>query len=258
MPTVSHHGRTTAYRVTDDGGAGDPLLFIHGSGVDGGLWLEQHPLAVRRPVITLDLSGHGESEDVAAAPGGETLSAYASDVIAVAREVDTRLLVGASLGAATAMTIALERSFSPGALVLVGAGAKLSVLSDLLAWLADDYEQAVEFLHRPDVLFHDTEVAPVERSKRTMHETGRTVTRRDFETCHQFDVRDRLDEIEMPTLALVGEYDRLTPRWYHEYLTDNLPDCRLGVVKDAAHLAMVEQPGPFNDALREFLQTVDV
>jgi pimeloyl-ACP methyl ester carboxylesterase len=257
MPTVSHHGRTTAYRVTDHGGAGDPLLFIHGSGVDGELWLEQQPLAARRPVVTLDMSGHGESDDVAAAPGGETLSAYASDVIAVAREVDTRILVGASLGAATALTIALERSFSPAALVLVGAGAKLSVLSDLLVWLEEDFEQAVEFLHQSDVFFHEDRTR-ADWSKQTMLATEQAVTRRDFRTCHRFDVRDRLEAIETPTLALVGEYDRLTPLWYHEYLADNLPNCRLGIVEDAAHLAMVEQPEPFNNALREFLDTTRV
>lgn len=257
MQTVNHHGRTTAYRV-DGGGDADPVLFVHGSGLDGDLWIQQRPLAARRPVVTIDLSGHGRSGDVAAAPGGETLSAYASDVIAVARETDARVLVGASLGGATALTIALERSFSPDALVLVGAGAKLSVLSDLLAWLDFDFEQAVEFLHRPDVLFHDTDEAPVERSRETMYETGQAVTRRDFETCHWFDVRDRLGAVEAPALALVGEYDRLTPPWYHEYLADNLPDCRLGVVENAAHLAMVEQSDAVNDALREFFDAVGV
>lgn len=257
MQTVSHHGRETAYRVTDQGGAGDPLLFVHGSGVDGELWLGQHPLAARRPVVTLDLSGHGDSDDVAAAPGGETLSAYGSDVIAVAREVDARVLVGASLGAATAMTVALERSFSPAALVLVGAGAKLSVLSDLLFWLDTDFEQAVEFLHQSDVFFHE-ERPHANWSKQTMLATDQAITRRDFRTCHRFDVRDRLEEIKPPTLALVGENDRLTPRWYHEYLADNLPNCQLGIIEDAAHLAMLEQPEPFNNALQEFLDTTRV
>lgn len=258
MNTVSHHGRTTTYRVDETGGDGDPVLFVHGSGVDGRLWQEQRRLASRRPVVTLDLSGHGGSEDVAAAPGGETLNAYASDVIAVAREIDARTFVGASLGGATALTIALERSLSPDALVLTGSGAKLAVLSDLLDWLRSDFEQAVEFLHRTDVMFHDADSTLVDQFKQTMYETGQAVTRRDFETCHQFDVRARLEEVEVPALALVGEYDRLTPRWYHEYLADNLPDCRLRIIDDAAHLTMLEQPGRFNDALREFFDEVDV
>jgi pimeloyl-ACP methyl ester carboxylesterase len=258
MRTVTHHGRTTAYRLDNDGADADPVLFVHGSGLDSGLWLEQRRLSTRRPVAALDLSGHGESDDVAAAPGGETLAAYAADVAAVARETDANILVGASLGGATALTVALDRSLSLDALVVAGGGAKLAVLSDLLDWLQSDFEQAVEFLHRPDVLFHDTDSAPVDQSTAMIHDTGQAVTHRDFLTCHRFDVRDRLEEIQVPTLALVGEYDRLTPRWYHEYLADNLPDCRMGVVDDAAHLAMFERPGPFNDALLEFFEAVDV
>lgn len=258
METVTHHGRTISYQVHDRGGDGDPVLFVHGSGLDRRLWEDQRPLATRRPVVTVDLSGHGDSEDVAAAPGWEALDAYASDAIAVAEETDARIVVGASLGAATALTIALERSLSPDALVLVGAGAKLSVLSDLLAWLESDFERAVEFLLRPDVLFRDAEAMPTEEFDRTIHETGQAVTRRDFQTCHRFDVRNRLEEVAVPSLALVGEYDRLTPLWYHEYLADNMPDCRLDVVDDAAHLAMVEQPDGFNDALREFFDDLGV
>lgn len=252
METVTHHGRTTSYQVHDRSGDGDPVLFVHGSGLDRSLWEGQRPLAVHRPVVSLDLSGHGDSDDVAAASGWETLSAYASDVVAVANETDARILVGASLGGATALMTALDRSLSPDALVLVGAGAKLSVLSDLLAWLESDFEQAVEFLLRPDVLFRDAEAMPTEQVERTIRETGQAVTRRDFETCHRFDVRDRLDELDLPSLAVVGEYDRLTPRWYHEYLRDEMPDCDLAIIESAAHLAMVERPAAFNDVLRAF------
>jgi 3-oxoadipate enol-lactonase len=75
------------------------------------------------------------------------------------------------------------------------------------------------------------------------------VTRRDFLTCHTFDVRDRLDEVDVPALAVVGEHDSLTPPSYHEYLAAELPDCSLTVIEDAAHLAMLEQPAAFNDAV---------
>jgi pimeloyl-ACP methyl ester carboxylesterase len=253
MESVVHHGRETAYRVVDRGDAGTPLLCIHGSGGDGTLWRGQHALADERPVVALDLSGHGESDDIDAEPGYETLSAYAADAHAVARETGAGVLVGASLGGAVALTLALDYDLDPEALVLAGTGAKLSVLSDLLSWLDDDFERAVDFLHRPDALFYDPDEATVERSKALLKETGRAVTRRDFLTCHRFDVRERLGEIATPSLAVVGEYDRLTPRWYHEYLRDELPDCDLALVEAAAHLTMVERPAAFNEILEAFL-----
>ena len=253
MEAVTHHGRTTAYRVAarDDAG-GAPVLCVHGSGGTSGLWAGQRPLSAERPVVAVDLSGHGESEDVAADPGYETLSAHVDDVVAVARATDARVLVGNSLGGAVALTLALERTHAVEGLVLTGTAARLSVLADLLAWRAGEFERAVEFLHEPDHLFHDADERVLERSRAAMRETGPAVTRRDFRTCHTFDVRGRLDAVDVPAVAVVGEHDRLTPRRRHEYLARELSTCELAVVEDAAHLAMLESPTAFNAVLSEF------
>jgi pimeloyl-ACP methyl ester carboxylesterase len=252
MDRTTHHGRTTAYRTRGDGD-GPGLLCVHGSGGSHAAWRAQFRLADATPVTALDLSGHGESDDVDADPGYEALSAYVDDVVAVAREVDARVLVGNSLGGAVVLTTALERDLDLAGLVLTGTGARLAVLDDLLAWLDDDFDRAVEFLHEPDRLFHDPTDALVEASTEVTYDAGRTVTRRDFQTCHTFDIRDRLDDISVPSVAIVGEHDQLTPPWYHEYLAENLPDCTAVEIPDAAHLAMLERPAAFNEAVREFL-----
>jgi len=210
-------------------------------------------LADRTSVTAMDLSDHGESGPLTAQAGYETLSGYADDVIAVAEKTGDRVLCGNSLGAAVAMTVALNRDIDLDGIVLAGAGARLPVLDDLLVWLKTEFERAVEFLHGPDRLFHDPDDELVEVSEQAMRETGQAVTTRDFRTCHAFDVRDRLDAIEAPALALVGEYDQLTPPHYHESLGEELPYCEVGVVDDAAHLAMLEQPAAFNSAVASFL-----
>ncbi|WP_396612202.1 alpha/beta fold hydrolase [Haloferax sp. S1W] len=251
--TVDHHGRTTNYRIRDAGGDGPTILCIHGSGGALGAWRGQFRLANEYPVAALDLSGHGDSDDVDADAGYETFSAYVDDVVAVADETDASVLIGNSLGGAVAMTLALERELDLDALVLTGTGAKLSVLQDLLEWLDDDFDKAVEFLHGDDHLLHTTDERFVEGSKQAMYDAGQAVTRRDFYSCHTFDVRDKLGDIDVPTLALVGEHDRLTPPSYHEYLATELPDCELATIEDAAHLAMLEQPKAFNAAVQDFL-----
>ncbi|WP_115865659.1 alpha/beta fold hydrolase [Halorussus litoreus] len=269
MNEITHHGRTTAYRVADrgsgsqstggqnGGGRNDsdaPVLCVHGSGGTHEVWKAQlGRFAGERPVAALDLSGHGDSEDVNADPGWETLSAYADDVLAVAAETDASVLVGNSLGGAVALHVAIERDHDFDGLVLAGTGAKLAVLDDLRRWLESDFDRAVEFLHGPDRLFHDADSRYVRLSTESMREVGRRVTRRDFETCHEFDVRDRLDEVDVPTLAVVGEHDKLTPPDYHEQLAAEIPDARYREVLGAAHLAMLEEPEGFNAALREFL-----
>ena len=255
MHLESHDGRETAYRHEPaDDGRGAGLLFVHGSGGSAAVWEAQlSHLGGGRSVAALDLSGHGGSEDVETTPGPETLSAYADDVVAVARETGAGVLVGNSLGGAVALHVALEGDFEPDALVLVGTGAKLAVHGDLRRLLDGDFEAAVEFLHGPDMCFHADEGPHRERSMALMRETGQAVTRRDLLTCHAFDVRDRLDEIGVPVLAVTGQHDRLTPPEYHEYLAENVRDGRSETIPDAAHLSMVERPRAFDAVVERFL-----
>ena len=254
MGRVTHHGRETAYRHSDRGGGGAVVCCIHGSGGTKAVWKAQARLSDRFPVTALDLSGHGDSDDVDAAPGPEALEAYADDVVAVVEATDATVLCGSSLGGAVALWVALERDVDLDGLILAGTGAKLAVLRDLLDWLANDFDRAVEFLHGENRLFHDAADEYVELSTAAMYDTGRSVTERDFRTCHRFDVRDRLGELELPSLAVVGEHDRLTPPRYHDYLADRIDDCTRAVVADAAHLAMLEQPTAFNATVAAFLE----
>ncbi|MEF8776238.1 MAG: alpha/beta fold hydrolase [Haloarculaceae archaeon] len=270
MEIVTHQGRVTAYRFVGSGGARAPeegetggagvdrgICYVHGSGGSHRLWARQFgPDAPARPAVALDLSGHGESDDVDTVAGPATLEAYADDLVAVAEATGTRVLVGNSLGGAVVQHVLLERALPVDGAVLLGSGAKLAVLEELRAWLAADFETAVEFLHGPDRLFHDPDPKLLERSKAEMRATGRAVTERDFLTAHAFDGRDRLGEISVPVLAVVGEHDQLTPPRYHEYLATEIPDGRLETVADAAHLAMLERPGAVNEAIGGYVASI--
>jgi len=257
MESVRHHGRSTAYRYSDQsGGAGLGLCVIHGTGGSHEIWTNQFGLATTTPVAAVDLSGHGDSDDVDAEPGYETLSAYADDVVAVVEETDCSVLVGHSLGGAVALWTVLERDLAVDGLVLTGTGPRLPVLVDLLAWLEDDFERAIEFLHEPDRLFHDPDPDLREASIRRLNETGQAVTRRDFQTSNRFNVIGQLAEVDHPAAAVVGEYDQLTPLRYHQYFGEELPDCSVLRIQNAAHLAMLEQPHAFNAVLSMFLDRI--
>ena len=258
METVTHDGRETAYRIVGEAADGPGVLYVHGSGGSHRVWGQQYgPEGPSRPAIALDLSGHGDSADVETEAGPETLDAYADDVLAVAKATDASVLVGNSLGGAVVLQVLLERTDSVEGAVLLGSGAKLVVAEDVRRWLADDFERAVDGLHGTDLFFHDAPASHVENSKAEMRDVGRAVAERDFLTCHVFDVRERLGEIDVPVLALCGEHDRLTPPDYHEYLAEHLPDGRMGTVPGAAHLAMIESPGAVNDAIEQFLADLD-
>ncbi|PSQ56431.1 alpha/beta hydrolase [Halobacteriales archaeon SW_8_68_21] len=253
MKRMTHDGRATAYRRSDRGGDGPTVCLVHGSGGTKDVWKSQARLADRFPGVAVDLSGHGDSEDVATPAGPETLDAYADDVVAVAEATDATVICGNSLGGAVALQVVLNRDLALDGLVLAGTGAKLSVTESLRDALASDFERAVSMLHEPDRLFHDAPAEYVELSKASMRACGREVTERDFLTCHAFDVRERLDAIDVPALGVVGAHDELTPPAYHEYLADRIPGGEWTKLSDAAHLAMLERPVAFNGALAGFI-----
>lgn len=258
METVIHGDRLTAYSVSDrTDGEVAPALFVHGSGGTHEVWKSQFArLSAERPIVGVDLSGHGESEDIETEPGPETLAAYVEDTLAVAETTDARILVGNSLGGAVVMTALIEHDPEVEAAVLVGSGAKLAVLEDLREWLANDFDRAIDFLHGEDLLLHDPDERLETASRATMRAVGRAVTERDYLTSHHFDERDRIEQIEVPTLAITGEFDGLTPPSYHEYLAEHIPNGRYEIIPEAAHLSMLEAPTAFNEAISDFWSDV--
>lgn len=256
MARVEHAGRRVHYRVADRGADGPTVAFVHGSGGDRRVWKSQDRLAGDHRIVSLDLAGHGASDDIDTEPGPATLAAYAADVAAVAEAEDATVLVGNSLGGAVIQWGLLEGILSAEAAVLVGSGAKLAVAEALRMALASSFEQAIDVLHSPGRLLADEASPLAEASRATMRATGRAVTERDFLSCHRFDVRDRLDEIDCPTLAIGGELDTLTPPAYHAYLARAMPRGVLSIVPDAAHLVMLERPDRFNRDLHAFLAHV--
>jgi 3-oxoadipate enol-lactonase len=64
-----------------------------------------------------------------------------------------------------------------------------------------------------------------------------------------FDLRGRLHAIEAPTLAIAGVEDPTSPPDLVESLAAEIADARFVVIPRAAHLANVECPDEFNEAL---------
>lgn len=254
MKRVEHDGRETAYRVTGSDGTGPRILYVHGSGGTHESWVFQYgQMGPAHPAIALDLSGHGESNDVETAPGQSTLRAYVTDVAAVASETDPDVIVGHSMGGAILLQALIADAVDPDAVVLAGTGAKLPVHEQIRTMLAENFDDLIEWAHSGPYLFYDVGDEILDQSKSTLRETGREVTERDFLSCHEFDVSGRLDEIETPALAIVGTEDNMTPLSYHEQLAAELPDCRLETIDDAAHMLMIEQPAAFNRAIESFV-----
>jgi pimeloyl-ACP methyl ester carboxylesterase len=158
------------------------------------------------------------------------------------------------LGGAIALTLALDASELLRGLVLVGTGARLRVLPELLEILARDYGEAVAFM--TNHAWSPASPAKLkQRGRETVSATRPSVTRCDFTAGDGFDVMGRLGEIQLPALVVVGEQDRLTPPKYSEYLVRSLPRAKLERIERAGHFVSLEQADAVNRALRDFLCT---
>ncbi len=65
---------------------------------------------------------------------------------------------------------------------------------------------------------------------------------------------DRLCEIKIPTLIIVGEDDPGTPVAASKAMHERIPDSKLVVLPSAAHLSNVEQADAFNRTVLDFLR----
>jgi pimeloyl-ACP methyl ester carboxylesterase len=78
----------------------------------------------------------------------------------------------------------------------------------------------------------------------------------DFLACDQFDITDRLHEIQIPALIVCGTEDKMTPLKYSESLKGSITGAQLKVVDGAGHMVMVEQPAVVAEMLLQFINTL--
>lgn len=86
--------------------------------------------------------------------------------------------------------------------------------------------------------------------------------RADYAACCEalaaWDFRDRLTEIGAPTLVIAGAADPAAPPEHAEVLATRIPDAKLVVLPNVAHLANVEQAEAFSTLVTQHLAPVEV
>jgi pimeloyl-ACP methyl ester carboxylesterase len=235
----------------------DPIVFIHGSGDSARIWrLQVEELGKDRQVFAIDLPGHGERPD--SMPDTITVLEYgrvAHQIIQNELQFDHPIIAGHSLGGAIALTMALEYASELRGLILIGTGARLRVLPEVLEATRSTPQRARDQLIEMNVSeAHRATTAPM--IKQEQIEPGPTIMHRDLAACNIFDCMVRLSEISLPALIICGTDDSATPVKYSQFLHNHLNGSTLRIFPNAAHYVMREQPEMVNQAIKEWLATL--
>lgn len=259
MTIVRANGIDLCYEVT---GAGPWVTMVHALACDLSIWDAQvAALAPHFTVLRFDARGHGGSS----VPSGPyTLEQMAGDVIGLldALQIERTHLVGLSIGGMIAQHVALRAPQRLGSLVLCSTtsgyppqaqmvlqeriravsaqGVEPQVEPTLARWFTDAYRHS-----HPDVM---ARIGALIRATPVAGYLG---------CCHaiaRLDTAARLQQIDIPTLVLVGDQDGGTPPPMAQAIHEAIAGSRMEVIANASHLANIEQADTFNRHLLDFLR----
>jgi len=238
-------------------GTGDPVLLLPGFGADAAVFARQAPaLAERWRVLGVNPRGVGLSD----APVAERYdpSVLAADAAALVAE--PAHVVGASLGAAVALEMALAHPERVRSLVLitpfVDADPRLLAVVD--GWCRLAAEAGPETLARALLpwLFSRAYLADARARERTVRGLAASAARIPAATLARTAAgmrawsgsrRGALGRVAIPTLVIAAGEDLLTPGG--AAIAAAIPGARAVLVPDAGHAVGLEAPDAVNAAL---------
>jgi len=259
MPFARVNGNMLFYREVGEG----PLaLFVHGFPLDHSLWLDQlKGLAHVRRCVAVDLRGFGKSDPIV--DRALTMEMLADDLAGVidALGAEKADVIALSMGGYVALALFELRPSLVRSLTLVNTrasadSAKARAGRDALAdRLLDQGRSAIT----SELITGLLSRKPSRRSQarvRSMIEGTR------YETFiaalegmkERQDRTSLLSRIDVPTLVIGGEEDAIIPEDEIRAMAKLVPGARTAVLSDAGHLAPIEQPDQFNQALIELFE----
>lgn len=250
-------GKTASGISYDVQGGGPVVVLISGSNLDRRMWAREATwLARTHTVVRYDLRAHGQS-DTATTP-----FSHLGDLIEVldTLKIAKASLVGLSAGSTIALDAALEHPSRVDRIVLSGPSPsgyvpkeRPAFAGDLMAALqARDFAKAAEVLLATTVFAAPAESQALVRQMVTENDRLWTIPR-ELMTASPRNAMDRLEQVRVPTLVLIGERDTMQ-REPAELLGTRIPGARLIVVPGGGHLLNLTSPKEFEAAVAAFLR----
>ena len=260
--------------------APDPILLIHGLGDEADTWRHLIPrLSGDRRVVAPDLPGFGRSDKPDrpyTLPFFQEVLIELLDVLKIHHVV----LAGHSLGAVIAHSLALQAGTRVDRLILIGGSlvarsqklnlaTLLFLIPGLGEWMYNRlrrdpeaaYKTLEPYYHRLDLLPEADRRFLFQRVNERVWDDGQ---RRAFLSAlrslarwlpgKQRELAAQLAVLDLPTLAIWGQFDRINPPVNGEALIEVQPGARLVLIPGAGHNVQQENPGAVFKAISENFQ----
>ena len=261
---------TTEMAYVDRGG-GPAVVLVHGFPLDHSMWNAQiDAIADRARVIAPDMRGFGQTPlgrvDETA---GISMEQYADDVAELldALAVDEPIvLCGFSMGGYVAWQFVRKYGDRPRALVQCDTRAaadtdearagRLKMAENVAEWGSGRVAEMMgPKLFAPRTFETQPEViAAVRKVVESTSPAAIAAAQRGMAA--RPDVTDLLPQIDVPTLALCGAEDAISPLPEMRKIAEAIPNAEFVEIPDAGHMTTMENPAAVNEALVRFIDAV--
>ena len=258
--------RTVAYLDSAPGDhASRVVVLLHAFPLGAAMWEGQvKALPPGWRLLAPDLRGYGGST-LPEPDENPAIDDYANDVIDLLRELGVTTAVVGGLSMGGYVTFALLRRLPSLAIGVILADTRASADTpegranrrSMLALVDREGASGVARDMMPKLLGktslqerHDVEPLVRRLIKQQSPAAIRGSLTRMMERPDSLSV---IEALQVPTLIIVGDEDALTPPDDARKMQGACPNAELVVIPRAGHLANLEQPEPFNDAVRTFL-----
>jgi pimeloyl-ACP methyl ester carboxylesterase len=253
---TTNYSEEIYYRASSKGKVESfPLLLIHGAGGDHLHWGSEIRCMDGLDVYTLDLPGHGQSSG----EGFQDVRSYCDAIVEFLdrMKLDKVFIAGHSMGGAIAQTMAVNYPERLDGLILVSTGMTLPVNPDLLAQMkdptgkADAIKLVVKWSFRKDA---DPEM--LQMAEEQLLSTKQEVIYSDYLACSKFDLSTEMASIDLPTLIICGDVDKMTPLKISSQIQETVEGSKLVVVPNAGHMVIIEQPQVVSEQIGDFIKNL--
>lgn len=262
--SVNNH--TISYN--DYGPDGAPaIILIHGFPFNKSMWNKQVEVLIENyRVISYDIRGHGDSDT---GTDDFSIGLFTDDLLGLMDflKVEKAILCGLSLGGYIALNAIENFPKRFDALILCDTTCtadspevikkRMETIDNIKEFELEQYaEDSLKKLFAPESFVTSKEkIAAVKEmikktSPQSISDTLLALTRRK-ETC------DKLSDIHVPVLIMVGKEDKITPPAAARFMHKNIKGSILQIIEHAAHLSNIENPNEFNEHLVKFVSSLN-